>query len=40
MKQMPNSTVRPVYFEEFGGAEFERLVFACHVRVGWSELAP
>ena len=22
---MPNSTVRPVHFEDFGGAEFERL---------------
>lgn len=39
MKQMPNSTVRPVHFEDFGGTEFERLVFAYHVRVGWSDLA-
>ena len=39
MRQMPNSTVRRVHFEDFGGAEFERLVFAYHVRVGWSELA-
>ncbi len=38
MKQMPNSTVRPVHFEDFGGVEFERLVFAYHVRVGWSDL--
>jgi len=38
MKQMPNSTVRPLHFEDFGGAEFERLVFAYHVRAGWSEL--
>ena len=39
MRQMPNSTVRRVHFEDFGGAEFERLVFAYHVWVGWSELA-
>ena len=39
MKQMPNSTVRPVHFEDFGGAGFERLVFAYHVRIGCSELA-
>lgn len=36
---MPNSTVRQVHFEDFGGAEFERLVFAYHVRAGWSDLA-
>ena len=36
---MPNSTVRRVHFEDFGGAEFERLVFAYHVRAGWSDLA-
>ena len=35
----PNSTVQRVHFEDFGGAEFERLVFAYHVRAGWSDLA-
>lgn len=39
MKQMPNRTVHRVHFEDFGGAEFERLVFAYHVRAGWSDLA-
>jgi hypothetical protein len=36
---MLNSTVRAVHFEDFGGPEFERLVFAYHVRAGWSALA-
>lgn len=36
---MANITVRPVHFEDFGGAEFERLVFAYHLRAGWSDLA-
>lgn len=36
---MINTTVRPVHFEDFGGDEFERLVFAYHVRAGWSELS-
>lgn len=36
---MPNRTVHRVHFEDFGGAEFERLVFAYHVRAGWSDLA-
>ncbi len=36
---MTNSTVRPVHFEDFGGAEFERLVFAYHLRAGWNDLA-
>lgn len=39
MRQMPNRTVRSVHFKDFSGAEFERLVFAYHVRVGWSDLA-
>jgi hypothetical protein len=34
-----NTTVRPVHFEDFSGGEFERLVFAYHVRAGWSELS-
>jgi hypothetical protein len=29
----PSSSVRPVHFEDFSGAEFERLVFAYHCRV-------
>jgi len=36
---IPNSTVRQVHFEDFDGIDFERLVFAYHVRAGWSELA-
>lgn len=36
---MPNRTVRPVHFEDFGGADFERLVFAYHLRAGWFGLA-
>lgn len=39
MRRMPNSTVRKVHFEDFGGAEFERLVFAYHLRAGWADLA-
>ena len=36
---MPNVTVRPVHFEDFGGSDFERLVFAYHLRIGWHGLA-
>ena len=36
---MVNATVRPVHFEDFGGAEFERLVFAFHLRAGWADVA-
>lgn len=32
-------TVRPVHFEDFGGQDFERLVFAYHLRAGWHSLA-
>jgi hypothetical protein len=32
-------TVRPVHFEDFSGAEFERLVFAYHLCEGWTDLA-
>ncbi len=32
-------TVRPIHFEDFSGSEFERLVFAYHLRDGWSDLA-
>lgn len=39
MSRTPNSTVRRVHFEDFGGIEFERLVFAYHLRAGWSDLA-
>lgn len=31
-------TVRPIHFEDFSGAEFERLVFAYHLSEGWSDL--
>lgn len=35
----PNSIVRPVHFEDFDGRDFERLVFAYHVRAGWRDVA-
>lgn len=31
-------TVRPIHFEDFDGAEFERLVFAYHLCEGWTDL--
>jgi hypothetical protein len=31
--------VGPIHFEDFSGAEFERLVFAYHLRDGWQKLA-
>lgn len=37
--RMPSRLVQRVHFEDFGGHEFERLVFAYHVRAGWSGLA-
>ena len=36
---MINASVRPIHFEDFGGVEFERLVFAFHLRAGWVDLA-
>jgi hypothetical protein len=33
-----NRLVRRIHFEDYGGAEFERLVFAYHVRAGWQGL--
>lgn len=32
-------TVQRVHFEDFGGPEFERLVFAYHLRAGWRDVA-
>jgi hypothetical protein len=32
-------TVHPVHFEDYDGSNFERLVFAYHLRAGWSDLA-
>lgn len=32
------STVHPIHFEDYGGVQFERLVFAYHVRAGWRDL--
>jgi hypothetical protein len=32
-------TVRPIHFEDYCGAEFERLVFAYHLRDGRTDLA-
>ncbi|HEY1723316.1 MAG TPA: hypothetical protein VGG27_18885 [Magnetospirillaceae bacterium] len=36
---MPNVTVQPVHFEDFSGVQFERLVFAYHLAIGWKKLA-
>jgi hypothetical protein len=35
----PSRTVQRIHFEDFGGVEFERLVFAYHVRAGWNDVA-
>lgn len=32
------STVHPIHFEDYSGTQFERLVFAYHVRAGWRDL--
>ena len=39
MSRTPNSMVRRVHFEDFGGAELACLMFAYHLRTGWSDLA-
>lgn len=36
---MPNRVVRPIHFDDFSGADFERLVFAYHLRAGWTDVA-
>ncbi|AOE85888.1 restriction endonuclease [Pseudomonas sp. TCU-HL1] len=33
------SMVHPIHFEDYSGAQFERLVFAYHLRAGWTDLA-
>lgn len=35
---MATVMVSPVHFEDFSGIQFERLVFAYHVRAGWRDL--
>jgi hypothetical protein len=35
---MATVTVSPIHFEDYSGLQFERLVFAYHVRVGWRNL--
>lgn len=37
--RMPNITVKPIHFEDFGGSDFERLAFAYHLCIGWAEVA-
>ncbi|MHA7232239.1 hypothetical protein ACX83E_00035 [Burkholderia pseudomallei] len=32
------STVHPIHFEDYSGVQFERIVFAYHVRAGWRDL--
>lgn len=32
------STVHPIHFEDYSSAQFEHVVFACHVCAGWREL--
>ncbi|QAU22732.1 hypothetical protein EO087_00990 [Dyella sp. M7H15-1] len=36
---MATVTVSPIHFEDYSGIQFERLVFAYHVRAGWRDLA-
>lgn len=36
---MPTVVVKPIHFEDFGGEDFERLVFAYLLRAGWSDVA-
>jgi len=36
---MPMSVVKPIHFEDFGGVDFERLVFAYLLRAGWTDVA-
>jgi hypothetical protein len=36
---MPTRSVSRVHFEDYGGENFERLVFAYHVRAGWVDVA-
>ena len=35
---MTTITVSPVHFEDYSGIQFERLVFAYHLRAGWHAL--
>ena len=35
---MATITVSPIHFEDYSGIQFERLVFAYHVRAGWRDL--
>ena len=35
---MATVTVSPIHFEDYSGIQFERLVFAYHVRAGWGDL--
>ncbi|MDY1550229.1 hypothetical protein [Luteibacter sahnii] len=35
---MATITVSPIHFEDYSGIQFERLVFAYHVRAGWRGL--
>ena len=35
---MATITVSPVHFEDYSGIQFERLVFAYHLRAGWHDL--
>ena len=35
---MATVTVSPIHFEDYSGVQFERLVFAYHVRAGWRDL--
>jgi hypothetical protein len=33
-----SKTVNPIHFDDYSGIQFERLVFAYHLRVGWTDL--
>lgn len=35
---MVTASVHPIHFDDYSGVQFERLVFAYHVRAGWTNL--
>lgn len=36
--ELATATVHPIHFEDYSGTQFERLVFAYHLRAGWTDL--
>jgi hypothetical protein len=37
--KMPTTVVKPIHFDDLGGEDFERLVYAYLLRAGWQDLA-